>query len=191
MGPAAFPTYYRILSGSKFRRLLLFPPLEVHMSYRTPLIAIAALGLVALPGPGVAQHVADNPAMHDVSGADLAWENIEVPGFKTGMKIASVHGDPSVPDEQYTLRLFLPDGYAFPPHFHPRAENVTVLEGTFLLAMGKKFDDQTLQTYVPGDFLFIAGENPHFGKVKGDTVLQLHGLGPFDIIVVEGQGMTD
>lgn len=161
------------------------------MSYRTPLIAVAALGLAGLPGPAVAQPIAEESAMHDVMGADLAWSEIEVPGFKTGMKVASVHGDPSVPDGPYTLRLFLPDGYAFPPHFHPRAENVTVLEGTFLLAMGKKYDDTALKTYEPGDYLFIAAEHPHFGEVKGDTVLQLHGVGPFDIIVVEGQGMTD
>jgi quercetin dioxygenase-like cupin family protein len=161
------------------------------MSYRTPLIAVAALGLAALPKPAVAQSAAEHPGMHDVMGADLVWENIEVPGFKTGLKVAAVHGDPSVPDEPYTLRLFLPDGYAFPPHWHPRAENVTVLEGTFLLAMGKKFDDTALKTYQPGDYLFIAAENPHFGKVEGDCVLQLHGPGPFDIIVVEGQGMTD
>jgi len=161
------------------------------MLYRTPLITVAALGLVALPTPTIAQPAPAGPAMHDVMEADLAWEAIEVPGFRTGMKVASVHGDPSVPDAPYTLRLFLPDGYAFPPHFHPRAENVTVLEGTFLLAMGKKYDAAALQTYEPGDYLYIAGENPHFGNVKGDTILQLHGRGPFDIIVVEGQGMTD
>jgi quercetin dioxygenase-like cupin family protein len=186
------PTRHRIWPGPKSPRLLWFSPQEVHMSYRTPLIAVAALGLGALPRPAPAQPVTEDAAMHYVMGADLAWENIEVPGFKTGLKIASVHGDPSVPDEEYTLRLYLPDGYAFPPHFHPRAENLTVLEGSLLLAMGKKFDDTALRTtYAPGDFLFIAGEHPHFGKVEGDTVLQLHGLGPFDIIVVEGQGMTD
>ena len=93
-------------------------------------------------------------------------------------------------DQPYTIRLAFPDGYKFPPHWHPRAENVTVLEGTFRLAMGRTFDDSKLMTYGPGDFLFIAPENPHYGGAQGRTVIQLHGIGPFEIEVVEGQAMT-
>ncbi|MCZ6824094.1 MAG: cupin domain-containing protein [Gemmatimonadetes bacterium] len=165
------------------------------MSHHLLAAAAVAVGLVVSATAAFAQdepmarHDA-TPAMHDVAEADLAWDDLDVPGFLPGMKIAPIHGDPSVADEQYTLRLALPDGYKFPPHWHPRAENLTVLEGTFLLAMGKKFDDSKLKSYVPGDYLFIAGESPHYGLVKGRTVLQLHGIGPFDILVVEGQGMS-
>lgn len=152
----------------------------------------AALGLAVSAPVALAQEVEEMamPAMHDVAAADLAWGDIEVPGFLTGMKIAVIHGDPSVAGEPYTLRLLFPDGYKFPPHWHPQAENVTVLEGTFLLAMGREFDDSKLKTYAPGDYLFISAESPHFGGVKGRTVLQLHGLGPFEIVVVEGQEMS-
>jgi len=132
----------------------------------------------------------ETPALHDVTAADLAWDNLEVPGFLPGMKIAPIHGDPSVVDEPFTFRVAFPDGYKFPPHWHPRAENVTVLEGTFLLAMGNELDDSKLKSYAPGDYLFIAAENPHYGLMKGPTVLQIHGIGPFEIIVVEGQGMS-
>ncbi len=167
------------------------------MSHRLLAAAAVAGGLVVSAPAAFAQdepmklarHDA-TPAMHDVAAADLAWDDLEVPGFLPGTKIAAIYGDPSVADEPYTLRLALPDGYKFPPHWHPRAENVTVIEGTFLLAMGKKFDDSKPKSYAPGDFLFIAGENPHYGLVKGRTVIQLHGIGPFDILVVEGQGMS-
>ena len=131
------------------------------------------------------------PTMSAVAAADLTFGDAEVPGFLPGMQIATVYGDPSVPGEAYTLRLMLPDGYAFPPHWHPRAENVTVLEGEFHLAMGTAFDEDALQAYGPGDYLFIEGENPHFGRVTARTILQLHGIGPFDIQVVEGQEMTE
>lgn len=162
------------------------------MSYRLVPVAAVALALLASAPVALAQEVEEMamPAMHDVAAADLTWEDIEVPGFLTGMKIAPIHGDPSVAGEPYTLRLLFPDGYKFPPHWHPRAENVTVLEGTFLLAMGREFDDSKLKTYAPGDYLFIPAESPHFGGAKGRTVLQLHGLGPFDIVVVEGQEMS-
>lgn len=160
------------------------------MSHRLIPIGTAMLAFALFAAPLTAQEGAQKAAMHDVTAADLTWNPIEVPGFVSGMQIAPVHGDPSVPDQPYTLRLMFPDGYEFPPHWHPRAENVTVLEGTFLLAMGKQFDESGLKTYQPGDYLFIAAENPHYGKVQGRTVIQLHGMGPFDITVVEGQAMT-
>lgn len=152
-----------------------------------PLLAVAVL--LALSADRVRAQEG-SAAMTDMAAADLEWSDIEVPGFLPGMEIAAIHGDPAVADEPYTLRLAFPDGYMFPPHWHPRAENVTVLEGTFLLAMGEEFDDGELVSYGPGDYLFIAAENPHFGGAEGRTVIQLHGVGPFDIMVVEGQEMS-
>ena len=164
------------------------------MSRRFTALFVTALVATFLTAPGDALQGQEGDsapmAMQDVAADDLTFEPIEVPGFLTGMKIAAVHGDPSVAGEAYTLRLAFPDGYKFPPHWHPMAENVTVLEGTFLLAMGEKFDDSKLTSYEPGDYLFIAAENPHFGGAKGRTVIQLHGTGPFSIEVVEGQGMS-
>lgn len=160
------------------------------MSHRILAFVTATLAFAILVSPATAQETAMEMAMHDVAAAELTWDAIEVPGFLSGMKIAAIHGDPSVPDQPYTLRLAFPDGYKFPPHWHPRAENVTVLEGTFLLAMGRQFDDSKLKTYNVGDYLYIAAENPHYGRVQGRTVLQLHGIGPFDIQVVEGQALS-
>ena len=162
------------------------------MSHRILAFATTTLAFAIFSTAATAQETAGmkEMAMHDVAAADLTYEPIEVPGFLSGMEIAVIHGDPSVADEPYTLRLALPDGYKFPPHFHPRAENVTVLDGTFILAMGEKFDSSKLKTYKPGDYIYIAAENPHFGQAEGRTVVQLHGMGPFDIIVVEGQAMS-
>lgn len=153
-------------------------------------LAATAVLLTVAASPMLAQEPMADPAMHEVPAADVTFEAIEVPGFASGMKIAPIHGDPSVADEPYTLRLEFPDGYRFPPHFHPMAENVTVLEGTFRLAMGETFDEAALTTYEPGSYLFIDAENPHFGQVSGRTVVQLHGMGPFEITVVEGQEMS-
>lgn len=160
------------------------------MSNRINAAVVAALTLLASPLPALGQESAAAPVMLEVAAAELAFGDIEVPGFASGMKIATVYGDPSVADEPYTIRLAFPDGYAFPPHWHPRAENVTVLEGEFLLSMGREFDDSKLKIYRPGDYLYIAAKNPHFGKAKGRTVIQLHGIGPFAITVVEGQEMS-
>lgn len=160
---------------------------------RQPITYLAglAVGVSLAAVPLAAQDEMSVETMREVVAEDLVWTELELPGFLPGLQLAPVHGDPSADGEAYTLRLRFPDGYRFPPHWHPRAENVTVLEGSFQLAMGEAFDEAALNTYAPGDYLFIAGENPHFGQVSGVTVLQLHGVGPFAINVVEGQEMGE
>lgn len=113
-------------------------------------------------------------------GSGLQWGDLNVPGFDPGAKIAVVHGDPAA-NGDYTVRLQFPDGYHFPVHWHPKAEHLTVLSGTFLLGMGTKVDRTVEKTYGPGDFLYLPAKNTHFGGSKGVTVIQLHGMGPFTI----------
>lgn len=153
------------------------------MSYRAIPLAIAFV--VGSTAAAVAQAPPADESMMDFEGAALQFEPIQPPGFDAGMKIAAIHGDPSVPDEPYVIRLSFEDGYRFPPHYHPRTENLTVLEGTFLLAMGRRADESQLKSYAPGDFLYIPAEHPHYGGAEGATVIQLHGVGPFDILLVE------
>ncbi len=136
----------------------------------------------AAPAPGPATVVVLEPAGDDMvmnAAAGLTFQPLEVPGFKSGMQIAVVHGDPMGKGD-YTIRLKLPAGYTFPAHYHPNAEHLTVLSGAFLLAMGDK-EGGSLHEYKPGDFLYIPGKKPHYGGAKTETVIQLHGIGPFEI----------
>ena len=154
---------------------------------RTPtrsLILAAGLG-VAIAATARAQAP---EAMHAQPGAAVTWTDLSVPGFTPGMRVSVLHGDPAGTGV-YTLRLSFPAGYRFPPHFHPNAENLTVLSGSFELAMGNKTDNSKLATYGPGDYLYLPGNQPHFGGAKVPTVVQLHGQGPFSITVVPGQEM--
>jgi quercetin dioxygenase-like cupin family protein len=111
----------------------------------------------------------------------VAFQPIEVPGFKSGMKIAAIHGDPNAESGDYVLRLQFPAGYTFPAHWHPNTENVTVLSGELQLGMGDKEDASKLMSYKAGSFLYIPPKNPHFGGAKVMTVIQLHGQAPFKI----------
>lgn len=123
----------------------------------------------------------DSMSVVDVDA--LAWTDANIPGFNPGMKIAVVHGNPEAAGP-YTLRLSFPDGYRFPAHWHPNAENLTVLSGAFLLGMGERVNDAQLKTYSAGDYLNIPPRMAHFGGASGPTVIQLHGEGPFAITVV-------
>jgi quercetin dioxygenase-like cupin family protein len=153
----------------------------MHRITLPTMVALACVAITAEPSFGQAS--ADGPLI-PVADASLEWAPITPPGFDEGMEIAGIYGDPAAAGEAYTLRLRFPDGYRFPAHFHPMAENVTVLDGTFLLAMGEEADEDRLEAYTPGDYLFIEPEHPHFGGARGETTVQLHGQGPFEIIVV-------
>jgi quercetin dioxygenase-like cupin family protein len=152
----------------------------MHVHRIPPQLLIMIAGLLCV-SPGVG---AQKLEMQVVPTSQLKWTDLAVPGFAAGTKLAAVVGDPSVPDQPYTLRLKFPDGYRFPAHYHPKAENVTVLSGSFLLAMGAE-EGEKLNAYSAGDYLFIPPDMPHYGGAKGETVIQLHGIGPFEIKLVK------
>lgn len=135
-----------------------------------------------MPAPPPVTVVVVEPAGEDMTmnaAAGMSFQPLEVPGFKSGMQLAVLHGDPAGKGD-YTIRLKFPAGYRFPAHYHPNAEHLSVLSGTFLLSMGEK-EGGPLREYLPGDFLYIPAKKPHYGGARTETVIQLHGIGPFEI----------
>ena len=98
-----------------------------------------------------------------------------------GAKLAVLDGDPSKPGAPYTFRVKLPDGYSVPPHTHPVDEHVTVIRGTILLGMGERFDRAKLRELPAGSYARLPKGEPHFNLYKGETVVQFHGIGPYEI----------
>ncbi|HEY8257712.1 MAG TPA: cupin domain-containing protein [Gemmatimonadales bacterium] len=105
------------------------------------------------------------------------------PSFPPGSEIAVLQGDPSQ-SGLYTVRLRFPAGYQLPPHFHPTDENVTVFEGTFLVGMGDAIDLNSVVTLGPGGFITAPAGGHHFAVARGQTIVQVHGEGPFAITYV-------
>jgi len=137
---------------------------------------------VQAPAPATTTVVVLEPAGDEMTmntAAGMSFQPLEVPGFKSGIQVAVLHGDPAGKGD-YTIRLKFPAGYTFPAHYHPNAEHLTVLSGTFLLSMGEK-EGGPLREYQPGDFLYVPPKKPHYGGARGETVIQLHGIGPFEI----------
>jgi quercetin dioxygenase-like cupin family protein len=105
------------------------------------------------------------------------------PELPPGSQLTVLEGDPSKA-AAYTVRLKMPDGYKIQPHWHPTVEHVTVLSGTLKVGMGAKWDDSNPTVLSSGGFAVMPARMKHFAWTSGETVLQLHGIGPFKIIYV-------
>jgi len=95
-------------------------------------------------------------------------------------KFVLLEGDPAK-DGPFTMRVRVPDGYQIPPHTHPKVEHVTVLSGTVHFGMGEKFDKAATQAMPAGSFGWWPPGMKHFVWVEGETVVQVHGIGPWAI----------
>ena len=102
------------------------------------------------------------------------------PSLLAGAKVAVLEGDMSKPGP-FVARAKMPDGYRVPPHTHPKAERLTILKGTFLLGMGETFDESKMETLPAGSYGIRAAGMKHFAMVKGETIIQIHGDGPWSI----------
>ena len=61
---------------------------------------------------------------------------------------------------------------------------VTVISGTFYIGMGDKFDPEKGRAMPAGSFGTWPAGMKHFVWVKGETVIQLHGTGPWSLTYV-------
>jgi len=141
-------------------------------------VAVAAAAAMAW-AVGVADHKKGmmGAAIHrpDV----LKW-NDGPPSLPPGAKIAVLEGDPNK-EGPFVFRVKVPDGYRIPPHTHPRPERVTVIAGTFHIAMGETFDLSKGEAMPAGTYGTWPAGMKHFVWVKGETVVQFHGDGPWKI----------
>ena len=84
----------------------------------------------------------------------------------------------------FTLRLLLPAGYVIPPHTHPAWEHVTGVSGTFHIGMGSTIDMSNAHELRAGSFIAIPAGMRHWLHAETETVIQLHGGGPWNITYV-------
>lgn len=114
--------------------------------------------------------------------ADMKW--VDGPAsLPKGAKVALLEGNPTQ-DGPFTMRLQLPDGFKIPPHWHPAVEHVTVISGTLNLGMGEKFDTSSGRALKAGSFAFMPRGMKHFAWTNGETLIQVHGIGPWKITYV-------
>ena len=152
------------------------------------LALICAVALAQTASKPTAAKSAAKPAAEDHKAwapAELQWG--PAPDIlPAGAQLAVLEGNPTKPGE-FTMRLKMPNGYKIPPHFHPRMEHVTLISGGFAVGMGDKFDEAKMVGVPVGTFIWIKPGSHHFAMAKGETVIQLHGNGPWSLIYVNSQ----
>ena len=98
-----------------------------------------------------------------------------------GQEMAVLSGDPSKEGEPFVLRIKVAAGGKVPPHWHPMDEHLTVLKGSLYMGKGEKFDESAGHHMSVGSYIMMPKKVPHFVWTKEETIVQVHGIGPFKI----------
>ena len=142
---------------------------------------VTSLAVLTLACLGASAGWAQPGAHIMVTPTDLKWA--EVPSLPPGAKIAVIEG-PLGEAVPFTFRLKFPADYKIPAHWHPAIEHVTVISGTFNMGTGDKLDTVKSKPLSAGSVAIMQPKTNHFAWTKEETIVQVHGVGPWAITYV-------
>jgi quercetin dioxygenase-like cupin family protein len=148
------------------------------MRIRLAVFALILFGWAVLPATDAAE-APDKAKMAIYLADEIKWVEAP-PSLPKGATVAVLEGDPTK-EGPFTMRAKMPDGYRVPPHTHPQTERVTVISGTLHIGMSEKFDEKSTKAMPAGSFGYWPAGMKHFAYVKGETIIQLNGIGPWAI----------
>jgi hypothetical protein len=106
----------------------------------------------------------------------IPWSPVNAAGGQS----AVVVGDPSKPGFYAVYEKWTKGNHFSHPHFHPNDRYIVVLQGTWWVGSGTKFDPEHGTTPMPpGSFVTHFGKQVHWDGAKDeDAVLLIMGEGP-------------
>jgi quercetin dioxygenase-like cupin family protein len=143
-------------------------------------LAILSLGAAAVVGPA-ALHAAE--PHHTVVSVDAIKWGPAPPSLPPGAQAAVLLGSPAK-EGPFVIRLKFRAGFVIPPHRHSKDEFVTVLAGAFAVAAGEKLNPH-VKPLAAGSFVHLPAGMPHHAQAHGETIVQINGVGPFDVIYID------
>ena len=108
---------------------------------------------------------------------DIVWGPCP-PALPAGCEMAVLEGDPRR-ETLFTVRFRTDTPFELRPHWHPRNERVTILQGRVGVGFGDEIDRAQVTWFGPGDYYVNAKGVHHFVLVDGPAVLQVTGIGPW------------
>jgi quercetin dioxygenase-like cupin family protein len=141
--------------------------------------AVAMLLAVVFQEARLCAEEMQSAEMHLYPPATIDWKSGPA-ALPPGAKIAVLEGDPTK-EGPFVVRFQFPDGYHVPPHTHPKTERVTVMSGVLYLATGEALDRTSAKKLPADSFGYWPAGMKHTAWSEGETVIQLHGIGPWQI----------
>ena len=150
-----------------------------HRFWRYLLAPMALAGMLTMSSAAEI-----NPAALVFKSPDqIPWGPVDARGAQT----AVVVGDPTKPGFYAVYNKWTKGNHFSRPHFHPNDRYIVVLQGTWWVGSGAKFDPEHGTVPMPaGSFVTHFGKQVHWDGAKDeDAVLLIMGEGPATSIPVE------
>jgi hypothetical protein len=135
-------------------------------------LCIFIIGLVPVAAQHSGEHVMINPE-------EMEWKDGPA-SLEAGAQYTLIEGD-WTQEGPFTARLKLPAGFTISPHTHPAIEHVTVIKGSFHMGSGRTFNRERAKQLTVGGFAVMPIDYAHFAFTTEETIIQLHGIGPWGI----------
>jgi quercetin dioxygenase-like cupin family protein len=154
-------------------------------------MAVCAVALAMTAAPTLTRSVAarqqskPDPAAVAHRHTAMAPDALKWTPTSPGISAAVLHGSPQTEGSPFVLRLKIAAGTRVPPHWHPVDEHLTVMSGTFYMGSGERFDEASATALTAGSYAMMPKDVRHFGWTGTETIVQIHGVGPFKTYFVE------
>jgi quercetin dioxygenase-like cupin family protein len=140
------------------------------------------LGAVTILAGTVAAHEA--APHHTLVPADAVTWGEAPASLPAGAQAAALLGSPGQ-EGPFVIRLKFPAGFVIPPHRHSKDELVTVISGRVAITSGEKVDIPALEPVPAGSFIHLPAGMPHYLWAADETIVQINGVGPFDVVYLD------
>jgi quercetin dioxygenase-like cupin family protein len=144
-------------------------------------LAALSLGAAAILAPATLLQATEQH--HTVVPADAVKWGPAPPSLPPGAQAAALLGSPAK-EGPFVLRLKFPAGFVIPPHRHSKDEFVTIISGGFAIAAGEKLAPEA-KALSAGSFVHLPAGMPHYATTVGETIVQINGTGPFDVVYLD------
>lgn len=149
--------------------------ISVRYQYAILLLAISAAAFSADKNAERIQFVPDT----------LPWK-LGPASLPAGAEMAMLEGNPKARG-LFTMRVRLPAGTRLQPHWHPKPERVTVLEGMIGIGLGSTFDEKQLKQFPAGSYYVTPPRAHHYAVCTAECVLQVTTMGPWELHYLEAR----
>jgi hypothetical protein len=132
------------------------------------------LALAAMSGFGAAAELNPAAVIYKLP-EQIPWGPVNAAGAQS----AVVVGDPAKPGFYMVYNKWTKGNHFSRPHFHPNDRYIVVLQGTWWVGSGPKFDPANSTPMPAGSFVTHFAKQVHWDGAKDeDTILLIMGEGP-------------